>query len=173
MHFYHILIKDKIPILIWKFHWRLSVNVQMKVRYPWFRKMASCTKAAILPQPQCVKRSFSSIFQQSHSASKSVLVFCQGWQSYGIRGSMVSILSCHSCFQPISAHHGLGKPTSRSIRHGESNYLGLIPEYMLFLCPNTAKTTTMWFEILIINIIKMHVSKFREEIPNDCWATNA
>ena len=37
----------------------------------------------------------------------------------------------------------------------------------------TAKTithTTTWFIILIVEFIKMHVAKFREEILSGCWA---
>ena len=53
---------------------------------------------------------------------------------YSILGSIARTSLTRRCwFQPISARCGLDKPTARLISHGESNYLGSLPEYMLFL----------------------------------------
>ena len=41
----------------------------------------------------------------------------------------LNVLMRHSWFEPITAHCGLGMPTVHSTRQGESNYLGLLPEY--------------------------------------------
>ena len=91
-------------------------------------------------------------------------------------------LDRHGILTPLK----LGKPTARLTSHGDSNCLGLRPNtrypyeargmdsHISLL--NTTKTTTltaMWFRMHIVDIVNVHVSNWRDEIPNGCWATKA
>ena len=48
----------------------------------------------------------------------------------------------HSWFEPINAPYGLGKSIACLISHGESNYLGSPPKYMLLILMRLAACTT-------------------------------
>ena len=73
--------------------------------------MSQCWLRSLLPYGITRPQWLNSCYDES------IFIFSVGWQS----------LTRYSWFEPISSHHGLGKPTARLISHGESNYLVLAP----------------------------------------------
>ena len=94
--------------------------------------------------------------QSGRRESTQVLVFAIYSQQWG------ESLKLHNWFQSINARHGLGKPIAHLISDCESNYLGSLPKYTQFLW-GPQHVQAHFIVLLIVDTIKMHVSKISRE----------